>query len=79
MQLNKGEFFTMGDNSAISKDARYWDMPIHLPHEGLDMLEGRVPEQFLLGKAVFVYWPAGYRAYDHMAIIPNFGDMRWIH
>ncbi|HEX4055565.1 MAG TPA: S26 family signal peptidase [Tepidisphaeraceae bacterium] len=80
VQLGPREYFTMGDNSAISKDARYWDAPIDLPHEGLDhVAEGRVPEQFLLGKAVFVYWPAGYRAYDHLAIIPNFGDMRWIH
>ncbi len=44
----------MGDNSAISKDARYWDAPIDLPHEGLNNVPaGRVPEQFLLGKAVF--------------------------
>jgi hypothetical protein len=78
--LNPGEYFVMGDNSAISKDARYWDSPIDLPHEGLDMAEGRVPEQFMLGKAVFVYWPAGYRIGGvPYSIIPNFGDMRWIH
>ena len=49
----------------------------------VDVPEGRVPEQFMLGKAVFVYWPAGYRLSDalpfHISIIPNFGDMRWIH
>jgi hypothetical protein len=71
----------MGDNSAISKDARYWEDPINLPHEGLDMDRGRVPQQFMLGKAVFVYWPAGYRISGAIpySIIPNFGDMRWIH
>jgi signal peptidase I len=80
VKLGKGEFFTMGDNSAISKDARYWDAPIDLPHEGLEMKEGRVPEQFMLGKAVFVYWPAGYRLFGtRISLIPNFGDMRWIH
>ncbi len=82
VQLGPGEYFVMGDNSAISKDARYWDSPINLPHEGLfDVPEGRVPEQFMLGKAVFVYWPAGFRISDalHLSIIPNFGDMRWIH
>jgi signal peptidase I len=81
-QLGPGEYFVMGDNSAISKDARYWDSPINLPHEGLiDVPEGRVPEQFMLGKAVFVYWPAGFRVSDAIpySIIPNFGDMRWIH
>jgi signal peptidase I len=79
VELAAHQFFVMGDNSAISKDARWWDSPIDLPHEGLEMPEGRVPEQFLLGKAVFVYWPAGFRAYDHLSIIPNFADMRWIH
>jgi signal peptidase I len=79
VHLGKGEYFVMGDNSAISKDARYWDAPINLPDEGLDMQAGRVPDQFLLGKAVFVYWPAGFRIYDHLAIIPDFGDLRWIH
>jgi signal peptidase I len=79
VRLGKGEYFVMGDNSVISKDARFWDEGINLPHEGLDMQKGRVPEQFLLGKAVFVYWPAGFRIYDHLGIIPDFGDMRWIH
>ena len=81
VQLGPGEYFVMGDNSAISKDARYWDRPIELPHEGLDIAEGRVPEQFMLGKAVFVYWPAGFRISDslHVSLIPDFGDMRWIH
>jgi signal peptidase I len=81
VQLKQGEYFVMGDNSAISKDARYWDQAIHLPHEGLDVAEGRVPEQFMLGKAVFVYWPAGFRISDslHVSLIPDFGDMRWIH
>jgi signal peptidase I len=76
--LGPHEFFVMGDNTLISEDARYWTAPIQLPHEGLDVRAGRVPEQFLLGKAVFVYWPAGFRFFDH-DIIPNFGDMRWIH
>jgi hypothetical protein len=81
MQLGKGEYFVMGDNSEISEDARYWHQRIELPHEGLDMDSGRVPEQFMLGKAVFVYWPAGFRIWDGFpySIIPNFGDMRWIH
>ena len=42
---------------------------------------GRVPERFLLGRAFFVYWPAGYRPFSPgmPGLIPNFGEMRFIH
>jgi len=35
-------FFVLGDNSASSKDSRYW---------------GFVPRQNILGKAMLIYWP----------------------
>ena len=74
------EYFVMGDNSLISGDARYWGQPIALPNEGLVMDSGRVPGRFILGRAFFVYWPAGYRPTPGLpALIPNFGDMRFIH
>ncbi|KPK98974.1 MAG: hypothetical protein AMJ95_01590 [Omnitrophica WOR_2 bacterium SM23_72] len=37
-----GNFFMLGDNSASSKDSRYW---------------GFVPEENIIGKAILVYWP----------------------
>ncbi|MBV8780725.1 MAG: hypothetical protein JO353_04945 [Phycisphaerae bacterium] len=78
--LASDEFFVMGDNSPISMDARYWTDPIRLPDESLNVEAGRVPERFLLGKAFFVYWPAGYRPFESApALVPNFGDMRLIH
>jgi hypothetical protein len=80
MVLGDNEYFVMGDNSEVSADARYWSEPIELPREGLDVKSGRVPAQFLLGQAVFVYWPAGFRAFDtKLSVVPDFGDMRWIH
>jgi hypothetical protein len=80
MRLGKDEYFVMGDNSLVSLDARFWDEPIELPNEGLSVQSGRVPQRFMLGKAFFVYWPAGYRPMDAApALVPNVGDMRFIH
>jgi hypothetical protein len=80
MHLGKDEYFVLGDNSLISGDARYWSRPIELPFEELSVEPGRVPGRFMLGKAFFVYWPAGYRlAGSNVNIVPDFGDMRFIH
>jgi signal peptidase I len=81
VHLNKGEYFVLGDNSAISGDARYWTAPVQLPAEGLPYVEGgRVPAEFMLGKAFFVYWPAGFGPMKlPLNIVPDFGEMRFIH
>jgi len=79
MQLGGEEYFVLGDNSLVSGDARYWSRPVDLPDEDLFVDAGRVPGRFMLGKAFFVYWPAGYRPVDAApALTPNFGDMRFI-
>jgi len=38
----KDSYFVLGDNSASSKDSRYW---------------GFVPRRSILGRAMFIYWP----------------------
>jgi len=38
----KGHYFVLGDNSASSKDSRYW---------------GFVPQENILGRAFLIYWP----------------------
>lgn len=38
----EGNYYVLGDNSASSRDSRYW---------------GFVPQEYILGKAVLIYWP----------------------
>ena len=77
--LGDNEYFVMGDNSPMSYDARFWSDPIDLQDEDLHADAGRVPERFLMGKAFFVYWPAGFRPIKGApGLIPNFGQMRFI-
>ena len=81
MELAADQYWTLGDNSLMSGDGRYWDTPIHLPAEDLDDVPaGIVPARFMLGKAFFVYWPAGYRPQPSLpGLVPNFAEMRFIH
>ena len=42
ISVPKESLFTLGDNSANSRDSRYW---------------GFVPEKNMIGKAILIYWP----------------------
>ncbi len=78
-QLGPDEYFTQGDNSELSWDARCWREGLNLPAEDLFAEPGRVPGRFMLGKAFYVYWPAGYKAADWLpSFVPNFQGMRLI-
>lgn len=81
VKLGADEYFVLGDNSPLSGDGRYWSDPIDLPAEGVVAEAGIVPGRFLLGKAMFVYWPAGFRMFssEYPDLVPNFGEMRFIH
>ncbi|HEV8379366.1 MAG TPA: S26 family signal peptidase [Tepidisphaeraceae bacterium] len=81
-KIYENEYFVLGDNSILSGDARSWVENVDLAlGEDLEVEGGRVPERFLLGRAFFVYWPAGYRPFSPgmPGLIPNFGEMRFIH
>jgi len=84
--LRGHEFFMLGDNTAASKDSRLWDeFGPHLVDRGEEFQLGTVPRDQLIGKAFFVYWPAGGRLswlplpkINEIGIIPDVGRMRWI-
>ncbi len=79
------EFFVMGDNSPQSHDGRSWTMAsptLRLYDEqGNPQYQlGTVPRYNLLGRAMFVYWPSGFRlpGLPRISLVPNVGRMRFI-
>jgi hypothetical protein len=69
-KLEKDQFLMCGDNSAQSKDSRLWTTD-YIPHY--------VDRKYLIGEAIFVFWPHGFRLPGtNLALIPNLPKMRWI-
>jgi len=78
--LGKDEFFVLGDNSPNSADSRWWSKR-GVGNNGQEYREGIVPRDYLVGKALFVYWPSGFKPFARFpfAIIPNVGRIRFIY
>ena len=78
--LGKDEFFVLGDNSPNSQDGRWWDKP-GIGNNDHFYRQGIVPREYLVGKALFVYWPSGFKPFpkSRFAVIPNIGKMRFIY
>lgn len=85
-------FFVLGDNSPQSLDGRGWasaSPTLQLwkpgteanptPDDAIYQM-GTVPRYNLIGRAFFVYWPAGFRppGLDLLPLVPNVGKMRLI-
>ncbi|MEO1008386.1 MAG: S26 family signal peptidase [Planctomycetota bacterium] len=73
--MDDRQYFVCGDNSASSQDSRLmtessgWVTPLEAP-------DGIVPEELMMGKTFFVYFPA----LEHRGRIPvpGFGRMRFV-
>lgn len=78
--LGSDEYFVCGDNSPNSFDSRLWNTP-GIGNNGKTFRTGIVPREYMIGKAIFVWWPAGFLPAEKFpfAVIPNPMDMRFIH
>jgi signal peptidase I len=78
--LGADEFFVLGDNSPASYDSRFW-FGDGIGNNNRSYRPGIVPRDYLVGKAVFVYWPSGFRPMRSFpfALVPNVGQMRFIY
>ncbi len=78
------EYFCMGDNSPLSHDGRSWlgaapSLRLYDDEKNYQYQIGTVPRYNILGRALFVYWPAGFRLpVLDWPLVPNVGRMRFI-
>lgn len=80
------EFFMLGDNSSASHDSRLWvraapTLRLYDEESQPQYQLGTVPRYNLIGKAFFVYWPAGNPLpwLRDLPIVPNVGKMRRVN
>ncbi|MHC5155231.1 MAG: signal peptidase I, partial [Planctomycetota bacterium] len=63
--LGGDEFFVCGDNSNNSHDGRAWSIE-GIGNNGDSYPEGIVPREYMMGKAVMVYWSQAFRPADNL-------------
>jgi signal peptidase I len=80
LKLEADQFFMLGDNSPRSEDGRWWSQP-GKGNNGKIYSEGIVPREYLVGKAMFVYWPSGFKPFPKapLSLVPNIGEIRFIY
>jgi hypothetical protein len=76
--LGKDQFFVCGDNSNNSHDSRSW-YDNGTGNNGQTYRMGIVPRNYMMGKAVAVYWSQAFRpASDLPSMVPNLNNLRVI-
>jgi signal peptidase I len=76
--LASDEFFVCGDNSNNSLDGRFWSVP-GVGNNGQDYRIGTVPRDYMMGKAVMVYWSQAFRPAGNLpSMIPNLCNLKVI-
>ena len=76
--LSSNEFFVCGDNSNNSLDGRFWSVP-GISNGDSPYPVGIVPRDYMMGKAVMVYWSQAFRpAFDLPSMIPNLDNLKVI-
>jgi signal peptidase I len=77
--LGEDEFFVLGDNSPASADGRWWNQKGK--GNSKSYRKGIVPRDYLIGKAMVVFWPGGYKPFEKFPFhcIPDFGRLKIIY
>jgi signal peptidase I len=77
--LGTDQFFVCGDNCNDSSDARLWSVK-GIGNNGKTYRTGTVPREYMMGKAVMVYWSQAFRpAPKSPPMIPNLGNIKIIY
>lgn len=78
-KLREGQFFVCGDNSNDSHDSRSWEIR-GIGNNGATFDMGVVPMEYMMGKAVMVYWAQAFCPTPTMpAMVPNFNNLKVIY
>ena len=77
--LDEDQYFVCGDNSPGSFDSRLWNEP-GKGNNGNNYRMGIVPQDYLIGKAFFVYWPGGFQPWFQKGVrlVPHVGGVKLI-
>lgn len=76
--LKKDQFFVCGDNSNNSLDGRLWATE-GFGNNGRTYDEGIVPRDYMMGKAVMIYWSEAFQpTADAPSMIPNLNNLNVI-